>query len=32
MARDVKETGAWTSMERTFYGYHEAESLFAEGN
>jgi 2-methylisocitrate lyase-like PEP mutase family enzyme len=32
MARDVKETEAWTSMERTFYGYQEAELLSAERN
>jgi 2-methylisocitrate lyase-like PEP mutase family enzyme len=30
MAQEIKETGAWTSMERTFYGYHEAASLFAQ--
>jgi 2-methylisocitrate lyase-like PEP mutase family enzyme len=30
MARDIKESGVWSSMERTFYGYREAELLFAE--
>lgn len=29
MARDVRETGAWTSIERTFYGNPEAYDLFA---
>ena len=29
MAADVKETGAWTSMERTFFGFAEADALFA---
>jgi 2-methylisocitrate lyase-like PEP mutase family enzyme len=30
IARDIKKTGSWTSMERSFYGYREAEALFAE--
>jgi 2-methylisocitrate lyase-like PEP mutase family enzyme len=30
IAREIKEAGAWASMERTFYGYREAASLFAE--
>jgi 2-methylisocitrate lyase-like PEP mutase family enzyme len=29
IAADVKETGAWTSMERTFFGFAEAAALFA---
>jgi 2-methylisocitrate lyase-like PEP mutase family enzyme len=29
MAADVKTTGAWTSMERTFFGFAEAGALFA---
>jgi 2-methylisocitrate lyase-like PEP mutase family enzyme len=29
MAADMKETGAWTSMERTFFGFAEASALFA---
>jgi 2-methylisocitrate lyase-like PEP mutase family enzyme len=28
MAVDIKETGAWTSMERTFFGFGEAAALF----
>jgi hypothetical protein len=28
MAADVKETGAWTSMERTFFGFADAGALF----
>ena len=29
IAREVLETGTWTSMERTFYGFAEAGALFA---
>jgi 2-methylisocitrate lyase-like PEP mutase family enzyme len=29
MAADVMRTGTWTSMERTFFGFAEAEALFA---
>jgi 2-methylisocitrate lyase-like PEP mutase family enzyme len=29
MAADLKETGAWTPMERTFFGFAEAGALFA---
>jgi 2-methylisocitrate lyase-like PEP mutase family enzyme len=28
IAAEVKETGAWTSMERTFFGFAEAAALF----
>jgi 2-methylisocitrate lyase-like PEP mutase family enzyme len=29
LARDVRETGAWGAIERTFYGNREAHELFA---
>jgi 2-methylisocitrate lyase-like PEP mutase family enzyme len=29
IARDVVKTGKWTGIERTFYGFAEAEALFA---
>jgi 2-methylisocitrate lyase-like PEP mutase family enzyme len=29
IARDVKTTGQWGAIERTFYGFAEAEALFA---
>lgn len=28
IARDVLATGSWASIERTFYGFAEAEALF----
>jgi 2-methylisocitrate lyase-like PEP mutase family enzyme len=28
MAADIQQTGAWTSMERTFFGFAEADALF----
>jgi len=30
MAADVLRTGTWSSMERTFFGFAEADALFAE--
>ena len=30
IAQDVRRTGTWASIERTFYGFQEAEALFAE--
>ena len=29
IASEVLESGTWTSIERTFYGFGEAEALFA---
>jgi 2-methylisocitrate lyase-like PEP mutase family enzyme len=29
LAKDVRETGAWDSIERTYYGDREAHALFA---
>lgn len=29
LAKDVRETGTWAAIERTFYGNHEAYELFA---
>jgi hypothetical protein len=28
IATDLKESGAWTSIERTFFGFAEAGALF----
>jgi 2-methylisocitrate lyase-like PEP mutase family enzyme len=32
IATDLKETGAWTSMERTFFGFAEAGALFTRSH
>jgi hypothetical protein len=30
IATDLRQLGSWRSIERSFYGFGEAEALFAE--